>query len=152
MAGTDAATLASAVTAPPYSRCRQEAMRPSERAPNQVPFGIFCAIVLRIEPVRQDAQHENMEQPAAFNALAVQIHPEHADQAFVAGVRFSWALIDSEPTTFMMAPGDQAVLIRNAVHDAAYSNERAHLAVEAGARHEWRRIVSLEQPALQGNA
>ena len=47
------------------------------------------------------------DQPAAADALAVQIHPDDVDQVFVAGVQFARALAGAEPAVFMMALEEQ---------------------------------------------
>ena len=96
-----------------------------------------------------------MNQQAVAEALAVQIHPDDADQAFVAGVQFARALAGAEPVEFMLALGEQQALIQAAVTDAGYLDRKARAAgeaFEAGARVEWKRIGGAGQPATWGNA
>ncbi len=89
------------------------------------------------------------------DTLAVLIHPDDADQAFVAGVQFARALAGAEPAAFMLALGEQQALIQGAVLEAGYPDRKARAvgdAFEAGARVEWKRIGSEERPAVWGTA
>lgn len=87
--------------------------------------------------------------------LAVLIHPDDADQVFVAGVQFARALAGAEPAAFMLALGEQQALIQGAVLEAGFPNRKAQAAgeaFEAGARVEWRRIGSVGRPTVWGRA
>ena len=104
----------------------------------------------------EDAEHNNMNTTqAAADALAVQIHPDDADQAFVAGVQFARALAGAEPAAFLMALGEQQALIQAAILEAGYADRKARAAgeaFEAGARDERRRIGGAERPSAWGAA
>ena len=87
--------------------------------------------------------------------LELLIHPDDADQVFVAGVQFARALAGAEPAAFMMALGEQQALIQCAVLEAGFPDRKATAAgeaFEAGARVEWKRIASPERPAVWGSA
>ena len=89
------------------------------------------------------------------DALAVLIHPDDADQALVAGVQFARSLAEAEDGAFMVALGEQVALVQSAIASVGFSPTKARLAAEAfkaGAREEWRRITSLERPAVWGTA
>ncbi|NPD70111.1 hypothetical protein HN018_24840 (plasmid) [Lichenicola cladoniae] len=85
----------------------------------------------------------------------VVIAPEVADQAFAAGVQFARALAGAEEVAFVLALGEQVLLIRDAIMDAGYRATKAQLAGEAfgvKSKTEWRRIVSPERPVTWGTA
>ena len=98
----------------------------------------------------------NMDQPAATaDFLAVLIHPDDADQVFVAGVQFARALAGAEPVAFMLALGEQQALIQGAILAAGFPDRKARAAsdaFEAGARVEWKRVASPERATTWGNA
>ena len=97
----------------------------------------------------------DIDHPATTDTLAVLIHPDDADQAFVAGVQFARALVGAEPAGFMLALGEQQALIQNAVLEAGYPVAKARAAgeaFEAGARVEWRRIGGVGRSAAWGSA
>lgn len=100
--------------------------------------------------------HNYIDQPAGTSdSLMLMLAPEDTDTAFAAGVQFARALAGSETATFMVALGEQVVLIRDAILEAGYSTLKARLAGEAfevGARTEWRRIASPERPVTWGTA
>ena len=87
--------------------------------------------------------------------LELMIHPDDADQALVAGVQFARSLVGAEPVDFTLALGEQQALVQKAVLEAGFPNRKARAAGEAfedGARVEWKRIGSVERPAVWGNA
>lgn len=86
----------------------------------------------------------------AGNTLAVQIDPNNADQALVAGVQFARAMVGADVASFIVALNEQVALIQTAIVDASYSATNARLAAKAfevGAKTEWRRIANLEWQA-----
>ena len=98
--------------------------------------------------------HMNIAGPTE-DTLAVQIHPDDADQAFVAGVQFARALAGAEGGAFMVALGEQAALVQSAIATVGFSSTKARLAAEAfeaGIQVEWRRIASPERPMMWGTA
>ena len=89
------------------------------------------------------------------DTLAVQIHPDDADQAFVASVQFARALAGAENAAFMLALGEQVALVQCAIASVGFSPTKARLAAEAfetGACEEWRRIGGAERAAMWGTA
>ena len=94
-------------------------------------------------------------QSASPDALMVRIHPDDADQAFVAGVQFARALAGAEGGAFMVALGEQVALVQSAIATVGFSPTKARLAAEAfeaAARVEWRRIGSPERATVWGRA
>ena len=92
---------------------------------------------------------------ATIETLAVQIHPDDADQALVAGVQFARSLAGAEDGAFMVALGEQVALVQSTIAVVGFSATKARLAAEAfeaGARVEWRRIASPERPVGWGTA
>ncbi|NPD70378.1 hypothetical protein HN018_26590 (plasmid) [Lichenicola cladoniae] len=82
---------------------------------------------------------------ADADAMAVLIHPDDADRAFVAGVQFARALAGAESVAFVIALDEQVALIRAAILDVGYAKAKARTTgelFEAGARHEWCRIAA----------
>ena len=97
----------------------------------------------------------HVDQIPSNDPLAVLIHPDDADQAFVAGVQFARALAGAEPVDFVLALGEQQALIQTAVLEAGFPDGKARAAgeaFEAGARVEWRRIGSPVRPTVWGAA
>ena len=89
------------------------------------------------------------------DTLAVLIHPDDADQAFVAGVQFARSLAGADGGRFMVALGEQVALVQSAIATAGFFPTKARLAAEAfeaGAREEWRRIGSPVRAAVWGTA
>ena len=89
------------------------------------------------------------EQSANTGRLELMIHPDDAEQAFVAGVQFTRALAGAEGGAFMVA------LVESAIATVGFSSTKARLAAEAfeaGARGEWKRIARPARPATWGNA
>ncbi len=80
---------------------------------------------------------------SSMSDLTVMLQPEDDDTAFAAGVQFARALAGAGSAAFMLALGEQEVLVRDAIVQAADPAAQARLACEAfvaGARTEWRRI------------